>query len=200
MGEVTCFDRLKLMDPLNEQLRQAQAGDKTAFGELVKALYPKVFRVLYGLLKDEEEARELTQQTWVKVWSKLDTFRGEASFSTWVLRIGTHATWDYLRKKKRQAEVEYQEESSGAEPAALAGVEHPEASPALQLERSEVRARFNEALETLSEKHRTALVLREIEGLSYAEIAQMMECNPGTVMSRIFHARKSIQSLMKDLL
>ena len=189
------------MDDIKVLVKRAQSGDEDAFGELVVMHHRKVYAVLYRIVGNEDEAQELAQKTWVKVWKKLNTFKGKSAFFTWVYRVATYTALDSLRVKKRRLEVEYLDELDVMEFSADAAPLSARAScPDKELLKDEMMRRFESALDTLSDKHRTALVLREIEGLSYEEISRAMDCKVGTVMSRIFTARKSIREHMKDLL
>lgn len=182
-----------------ELVARARNGDDEAFGALVQMYYQRVFNIARGFVSEPEEARDLAQQAWLKVWKKLDTFKGQSGFFTWLYRLVTFVCLDYLRKKKRRAETELLEtlethREAGAEPAPSATP-----NPVRALEAREIRQRFDQALETLSPTQRTAIVLREIDGLSYEEIARAMRCSKGTVMSRIFYARKNLQQELEDL-
>ena len=188
------------MDEIRQLAEAAQKGDQNAFGEIVRAHYERVYRLLYRIVMNESDARDLAQQTWVKAWKKLPSFKGEAAFSTWLYRIAVFTAWDFVRKKKRRAEVSFFENyEEGHSPNPITALApSPTESPATALARKEFREHFQIALNSLSEKQRTVLVLREIEGLSYKEIANIMKCRIGTIMSRIHHARQSIQSKMED--
>ena len=182
-----------------ELVARARDGDQEAFGALVQMYYSRVFNIARGFVSEPEEARDLTQQAWLKVWKKLDTFKGQSGFFTWLYRLVTFVCLDYLRTKKRRAETELTEalethREAGAEPAPSAAPD-----PVRAIEGVEIRQRFAAALDTLSPAQRTAIVLREIEGLSYEEIAAAMKCTRGTVMSRIFYARKNLQRELEDL-
>lgn len=182
-----------------ELVIRAKDGDEEAFGALVQMYYQRVFNIARGFVSEPEEARDLAQQAWLKVWKKLDTFKGHSGFFTWLYRLVTFVCLDYLRKKKRRAETELKEtmethREAGAEPAPSVTPD-----PVRSLEAGEIRDRFEQALETLSPAQRTAIVLREIEGLTYEEIAAAMKCSKGTVMSRIFYARKNLQRELEDL-
>lgn len=190
------------MDPkIQPLIEAAQGGDEDAFGELVKSHYERIYRHLWTYVRNEHDARDLAQETWIKAWDKIPTFRGEAPFGAWVARIATRTALDFLRRKKRLREVPLPEPGEpthgAADPAAAPS--KPD-RPDRALQRTEVRERFDLALGTLSKKHRTVLALRELEGLSYAEIARILRCRTGTVMSRLFNARKAIQNKLKDLL
>ena len=187
------------VEQVNELVARARDGDQDAFGALVQMYYQRVFNIARGFVHEPEEARDLTQQAWLKVWKKLHTFKGRSGFCTWLYRLVTFVCLDYLRKKKRRAETELLEtlethREAGAEPAPSATP-----NPVRALEATEIRQRFDQALETLSPTQRTAIVLREMEGLSYEEIARSMRCSKGTVMSRIFYARKNLQQELEDL-
>jgi RNA polymerase sigma-70 factor (ECF subfamily) len=182
-----------------ELIIRARDGDEEAFGALVHMYYQRVYNIARGFVREPEEARDLAQQAWLKVWKKLDTFKGHSGFFTWLYRLVTFVCLDYLRKKKRLAETELKESlethrEAGAEPAPSATP-----NPVRALEAAEIRERFEQALDTLSPTQRTAIVLREVEGLSYEEIARAMRCSKGTVMSRIFYARRNLQRELEDL-
>ena len=173
-------------------VRQAKAGDEAAFGELVKTYHQRLYSVVYRFARNEDDANELAQQTWVKAWNKLHTFKGRSEFFTWLYRIATYVGLDHVRKQKRRREDELLE---GVEPLRDHGAETPFSTnpqPDRAAEHDEIRERFNLALEDLSAEHRMALVLREVEGLSYDEIARAMKCRKGTVMSRLYYARKKL--------
>jgi RNA polymerase sigma-70 factor (ECF subfamily) len=181
-------------------ITQAQAGDEEAFGSLVRMYHDRVYGVVYRFVHNADDAGDLSQQTWIKVWKKLDTFQGKSEFFTWVYRIASFVSLDYLRKRKRQRETAL---ADGWEPDADVGAESASSRPVRPdraLEHVEVRDRFERVLEMLTPEHRMALTLREVEGLSYEEIAGVMKCRKGTVMSRLYYARKCMQEQMKDLL
>jgi len=187
------------MNRVEEQalIKRAVAGEEPAFDELVCLHHEKLFKLVYNIVKNEEDAKEVSQQTWLKIWKKLDTFKGQSAFYTWAYRIATFTSWDFLRKKKRKSEVAYIDEMEAEGlPATRLDLS---VSPAEEMTRNEIMETFHKALNKLSENHRTALILREIEGLSYEEIAQVMDCQKGTVMSRIFNARKAIQNDLEEL-
>lgn len=184
-----------------EQVRRwveaARGGDENAFGELVKMYHQRLYGMVYGMIRQPEDARDLEQQIWIKAWNNLRLFRAEAGFFTWLYRIATNTTLDFLRQRARRREESLtltgddQRESERPLPAG----EHWQ--PDRQAEQAEVRRLFDEALALLSPEHRLALMLREVEGLSYQEIGAAMKCRPGTVMSRIYYARKAIQEKMR---
>ena len=179
-------------------VRAAQKGDMVAFEELVARHRDKIYARAYSMMRNEEEAIDLSQEAWVKAWQRLKQFQGESSFGTWMTRIVINLCLDQLRRHKRQRaeSIEAMDEESG-------GVERQmpvvTVNPTERLERVELRQRIDQALGQLSEAHRTALVLHEFEGMEYKEIAKTMECSIGTVMSRLFYARRKMAVLLSDL-
>jgi RNA polymerase sigma-70 factor, ECF subfamily len=173
----------------------SQAGDMRAFEEMVARHRDKIYARAYSMMRNEDEAVDLSQEAWVKGWQRLKQFQGEASFGTWMTRIVINLCLDALRRKKRQHadSIELMAEESG-------GVERHmpvvTVNPTEGLEREELRQRIDQAFGQLSEAHRTVLVLHEFDGLEYKEIAKVMGCSIGTVMSRLFYARRRMAALM----
>jgi RNA polymerase sigma-70 factor, ECF subfamily len=181
-------------------LRRAQAGDEEAFGELMRAHHERVFRTVVGVLRDEHEARDVCQDVWIAVWKNLATFRGDAKFSTWVHPIATRRAIDRLRQRRKWLHrflpfLAEEDETVATAPEPVA----TEGDPRAEHDRSERAERFERALATLPEKHRSVLVLREVQGLSYEEIAKTINCRPGTVMSRLFNARRLLAQKLGEL-
>jgi len=180
-------------------VERARGGDEEAFGDLVKMYYQRVYGLLYGIVGNADDAREVAQQTWVKAWNKLHTFKQDAEFFTWVYRIASNAGLDFLRQRARRREEAFPEGADGygnAQPE-LAASER--SRPDREAERAEINRLFHEALEGLSPEHRLALTLREVDGLSYDEIARIMGSRKGTVMSRLFYARRKMQERLEGL-
>jgi RNA polymerase sigma-70 factor (ECF subfamily) len=179
-------------------VRAAQKGDMGAFEELVARHRDKIYARAYSMMRNEEEAVDLSQEAWVKGWQRLAQFQGESSFGTWMTRIVINLCLDQLRKHKRQRteSIEEMNEESG-------GVERQmpviTINPTAGLERGELRQRIDRALGQLSYEHRTVLVLHEFDELEYKEIAKVMGCSIGTVMSRLFYARRKMAALLTDL-
>jgi len=179
-------------------VRAAQNGDTEAFEELVARHRDKIYARAYSMMRNEDEAVDLSQEAWVKGWQRLRQFQGESSFATWMTRIVINLCLDQLRKQQRhRAEsIEAMSEESG-------GVERQmpvvTVNPTAGLERTELRQRIDKALSQLSYEHRTALVLHEFEEMEYKEIAKTMDCSIGTVMSRLFYARRKLAGLLADL-
>ncbi|HXT13397.1 MAG TPA: sigma-70 family RNA polymerase sigma factor [Candidatus Angelobacter sp.] len=179
-------------------VRAAQKGDTDAFEELVARHRDKIYARAFSMMRNEEEAIDLSQEAWVKGWQRLAQFHGESSFATWITRIVINLCLDELRKQKRHRteSIEEMDEDSG-------GVERQmppiTTNPTERLERGELRQRIDRALEQMSHEHRTVLVLHEFEEMEYKEIAKTMGCSIGTVMSRLFYARRKMAALLADL-
>lgn len=186
-------------------LQHARAGDEAAFGELVRRHYERVFRVVLSVVRHEEDARDVCQEVWVTAWQKLGDFRGDAKFSTWLHPIAVRRAVDHLRKRRRWFDrflpfrTEGDESDGIADTTPSAPEPVAESDPRDQLERTERDRRFERALASLPPKHRAVLTLREVHGLSYEEIAQALKCRPGTVMSRLFHARRRLVRKLGDM-
>ena len=179
-------------------VRAAQRGDMAAFEELVARHRDKIYARAYTMMRNEDEALDLSQEAWVKGWQRLRQFQGESSFGTWMTRIVINLCLDHLRKHKRQRTEsldEINEEAGGVE----RQMPIVTVNPTEGLERLELRQRIDRALGQLSYEHRTVLVLHEFEELEYKQIAKVMGCSIGTVMSRLFYARRKLAALLVDL-
>jgi RNA polymerase sigma-70 factor (ECF subfamily) len=183
----------------DEQLvRAAKKGDMRAFEELVARHRDKIYARAFSMMRNEDEATDLSQEAWVKSWQRLKQFQGDSSFGTWMTRIVINLCLDQLRRRKRQRTEsieEMSEESGGVE--RQMPVVNP--NPTERLERGELRKKIDQALSQLSHEHRTALVLHEFEDMEYKEIARTMGCSIGTVMSRLFYARRKMAVLLANL-
>ena len=154
----------------------------------------------YHLIQNETEAWDLAQEAFIKAWRALPGFKLDASFYTWLYRIAHNVTYDWLRKKRIQGDGEFDDERT--EHRAAAGAETTpkgDAAPDTALRNAELGARIQAAIAKLSAEHRQVIVLREVEGLAYEEIAALVPCSLGTVMSRLFYARKKLQEQLKDV-
>jgi RNA polymerase sigma-70 factor (ECF subfamily) len=179
-------------------VKAAQKGDTRAFEELVARHRDRIYARARSMVRNEEEAIDLSQEAWVKGWQRLKQFQGESSFSTWMTRIVINLCLDELRKQKRRRteSIEEMDEESGGVERHMPAVT---VNPTERLERGELRQRIDRALGQLSWEHRTVLVLHEFEEMEYKEIAKTMECSMGTVMSRLFYARRKLAALLADL-
>lgn len=172
-------------------IKQAREGDEDAFGQLVHTYHDRLMGLLMRVARDPVLAQELAQQTWIKVWRNLPKFKGRSSFFTWLYSIATRTALDHFRKVGRRKEVEYIDEIQGLE------TSESRSQPDQTMMSTEFQQRFDQAIDRLPEKLRMVLILREVEGLSYKEISQVVKCREGTVMSRLYNARKQMQQLLK---
>jgi len=181
-----------------ELVKAAQKGDMAAFEELVARHRDKIYARAFSMVRNEEDAVDLSQEAWVKGWQRLVQFQGDSSFATWMTRIVINLCLDQLRKQKRikSESIDQMDEDTGGVERQLPIV-NP--NPTEGLERGELRQRIDKALSQLSYEHRTVLVLHEFEELEYKLIAKKMGCSIGTVMSRLFYARRKMAALLAGL-
>jgi RNA polymerase sigma-70 factor (ECF subfamily) len=178
---------------------RAKAGDRDAFRALVVRYQRKVYAVALGIVRDRDLAWDVAQDTFVRVYSHLSSFKEESAFASWLFRIATHLSIDVVRKERTASKDDVDEvRESALEDGAEGILSTPLGNdPQDNLLRRELRDRISDALDGLPEKHRTILVLREVEGLSYEDLAERLAINKGTVMSRLFHARKKMQAALR---
>jgi RNA polymerase sigma-70 factor (ECF subfamily) len=182
-------------------VKRCQAGDTEAFDELVVRYRTRIFGMIYNMVHNEQDAWDLAQDSFVKAWNSIKRFRGQSSFYTWIYRIVMNVTIDWLRKKQvKGAGTEFDDaiQLKEIEPASKT-VPKPDALPYERMERSEIRAQIDNAIAQLSPEHRAVILMKEIEDMQYREIAEALGCSIGTVMSRLFYARKKLQNLLRDV-
>ncbi len=198
----TLTDQPSANDPRKEDralVKAAQQGDQQAFRRLVERYQRRVYQLALGMVKDPDEAMDIAQETFVRVHRYLPSFKGDASFFTWTYRIAVNLCLDAGRRRGRGESVEFDEQKAEIE----AGMDPPSAALAGPQRNSlnrELAGKIEEALEGLSENHRSILLLREVEGLSYEELSQTLGIRKGTVMSRLFHARLKMQRKLREYL
>ncbi len=183
-------------------VEQCKAGDRKAFQTLVERYQRKVYTIAFGIVRNHDDAMDVTQDAFVKVHRYLPNFKGDSSFYTWLYRIVVNLCIDRKRRATRAAEVDYDdalEHSSDAAAGPTLASTYIE-SPQKALARKELREQMGVALGKLSDSHRKILVLREVEGMSYEDIAETLGVAKGTVMSRLFHARKNFQKALSRYL
>jgi len=185
-------------------VKRVRGGDQRAFKLLVERYQRKVYAVALGMLKDKEEAMDVSQEAFVKVYKYLDHFKGDASFYTWLYRITVNICIDVIRKRQSAGgeAVEFDEtmpmDVSEAHIGALGS--RLGTNPQKSALRRELAEKIQEALATVPEKHRAILLLREIEGMSYEDLSRTLDIPKGTVMSRLFHARAKVQKILSQYL
>jgi RNA polymerase sigma-70 factor (ECF subfamily) len=179
-------------------LFRARDGDTVAFDNLITLYRERIYMHTFQIVRNEEDALDLTQETFIRAWRSLTGFDGTATLSSWLHRIATNAAIDLCRRRRIRPQTEIGSESMKIDPASRTTPSKPEA-PGASLDRAEIKRRVEEAFSALSAEHRAVIVLKEIEDLSYEEIARHLGRSLGTVMSRLFYARKKLQTLLRDL-
>jgi RNA polymerase sigma-70 factor (ECF subfamily) len=176
----------------------ARAGDVSAFEALVVRYQRKVYAVALGIVRDPDQAWDVAQEAFVRVHGHLAEFKGDSSFQTWVMRIASHLAIDSLRRERKTRRDQLEDVREEVLGEAGEGILSTPLGndPSANLLRRELATRMQAALDGLPEIHRTILVLREVEGLSYEELAERLSIQKGTVMSRLFHARKKMQAAL----
>ena len=181
-------------------MKAAQKGDQAAFRALVERYQRRVYQLALGMTKDPDDAMDISQETFVRVHKYLPSFKGDSSFFTWTYRIAMNLCLDAQRKKGRTERIDM---TQGDEAEIEAAMDVPSAAlagPQRQTLNGELKAKIEEALSGLSENHRSILLLRELDGLSYEELAKVLGIRKGTVMSRLFHARLKMQNKLREYL
>lgn len=184
-------------------VKAAQAGDRRAFQALYQRYERKVFSVAYGFLRNQEDALDVLQEAFIKVHRYLPSFEGQSSFYTWLYRIVANLCIDHLRRSGRKRDVEFDDRlrhDAHTHTVANVGSVAALGDPSAAVKNKEILAAVQDSLGKLSDKHRAVIVMRELQGLSYADMAKAMNCSKGTIMSRLFHARRNMQKLLTERL
>lgn len=181
-------------------VERAQQGDEQAFEQLVRKYQRKLARLLSRFIRDPAEVEDVAQETFIKAYRALPSFRGDSAFYTWLYRIGTNTAKNFLVAQGRRAPTSTSFDSEEAETFEDADLLRDINTPESMLHSRQVGETVNAAMDSLPEELRTAIVLREIEGLSYEEISRIMDCPIGTVRSRIFRAREAVAAKLRPLL
>jgi RNA polymerase sigma-70 factor (ECF subfamily) len=184
-----------------ELVKQCQAGETEAFDELVTRYRTRIFAMIYNMVHNEQDAWDLAQESFVKAWKSIKRFRGDSSFYTWMYRIVMNVTIDWLRKKQIKGAGSEFDDSIQLKEIDPASKTVPKADPLPheRMERNEIRSKIDNAIGQLSPEHRAVILMKEIEDMQYHEIAETLGCSIGTVMSRLFYARKKLQKLLRDV-
>jgi RNA polymerase sigma-70 factor (ECF subfamily) len=190
------------VDPIDRERKlvdDARRGDAQAFRELVQKNQRRAYAVALGMVHDPDDARDITQEAFLKVHKNLATFEGDAQFFTWLYRIVMNLAIDHLRKKRGE-KVEFDDAMSNGEADDDTGISPRRTGfdPVKALSDKQLRQKIQGALGQLSPAHRAVLVMREVDGLSYQEMADLAGVSIGTIMSRLFHARKKMQKMLLE--
>lgn len=181
-------------------VRKAQNEDLGAYDELIRRYQERVYATVYNMTSNHEDARDLTQETFVKGYRALKSFKGDSSFYTWIYRIAVNKTINFLKQRKNQSKMSLNDVDFNAEhdPDMVALVS--DKTPRRSLDLSELQEKLNAAMMKLSEPHRLVVTLHDIQDLPHDEIATIMNCNVGTVRSRLFYARQQLQGFLAEYL
>jgi RNA polymerase sigma factor (sigma-70 family) len=179
---------------------RARAGDLAAYDELVQRYQERIYGTIYHMTSNHEDANDLAQETFIKAYQALKSFRGGSSFYTWVYRIGVNKTINFLKQRKNRSAMSLNDLDFNAEndPDLVALISHK--TPRRDAGLTELQEKLNEAMGRLSEVHRLVVTLHDVQGVPHEEIAAIMECNIGTVRSRLFYARQQLQGFLADYL
>lgn len=181
-------------------IERTRNGDLRAYDELMVYFQPRIYATIYNMTSNHEDAADLTQETFVKAYEALKKFKGQSGFYTWVYRIAVNKTINYIKKhrKRKQTSLNDVDSSIERDPDYVALVSDD--TPRRDANLTELQKKLNEALQTLSEKHRLVVVLHDIDGVPHEEIAKITKSNVGTVRSRLFYARQQLQAALSDYL
>ncbi|NKB25820.1 MAG: sigma-70 family RNA polymerase sigma factor [Kiritimatiellae bacterium] len=180
-------------------VKRAQTADRVAFDELIRRYQGKIYGLIYNMTSNNADTEDLVQEVFIKAYKSLGRFKGKARFYTWLYRIGVNQTLNFLKKRQRRSALSLDDIDLGIErdPAYIELTES-KPSPLRNTSISELQERLNKALQTLSEKHRTVVVLHDIQGLPHDEVAKMLKTSSGTVRSRLFYARQKLQAELAE--
>jgi RNA polymerase sigma factor RpoE len=183
-----------------ELVRRAQHEDVAAYDELVRRYQERIYATVYHMTSNHDDANDLVQETFIKAYRALKSFKGDSSFYTWVYRIAVNKTINFLKQRKNRVNMSLNDVDFNAEndPDLVALVS--EKTPRRDLNLAELQDKLNAAMLKLSEHHRMVVTLHDIQGLSHEEIGAIMDCNIGTVRSRLFYARQQLQGYLSDYL
>ncbi|MFT4977194.1 MAG: RNA polymerase sigma-70 factor (ECF subfamily) [Myxococcota bacterium] len=182
----------------HDLVRATLGGDATAYRCLVERYQGRIYSVVYGMVRNPEDARELSQDAFVKAYKNLSRFRLESSFYTWLCRISMNVSIDHLRRQKLRRTEMFDEGIASRDDTGVISLAHHREDPRRNLERKRLRERIITEVEKLPDDQRQVIILREIDGLPYKEIAEIMDIPEGTVMSRLYYARKKLQAALQD--
>lgn len=181
-------------------VQRAQREDLSAYDELIRRYQERIYATVYHMTSNHEDANDLVQETFIKAYRALKSFKGDSSFYTWVYRIAVNKTINFLKQRKNRVQMSLNDMDFNAEhdPDLVALIS--EKTPRRALNLSELNEKLNAAMQKLSEDHRMVVTLHDIQGYSHEEIGKIVGCNVGTVRSRLFYARQQLQAILSDYL
>jgi len=181
-------------------VRRAKDGDMAAYDELIQMYQERIYATIYHMTANHEDANDLAQDTFIKAYQALRSFKGGSSFYTWIYRIAFNKTINFLKQRRHKGHLSLNELDFHAEndPDLIALIS--DKTPQREVGLKELKEKLNMAMQRLSEPHRLVVTLHDVQGLAHEEIAEIMECNIGTVRSRLFYARQQLQGYLADYL
>jgi len=181
-------------------VKRAQSGDMEAYDDLVRRYQERIYATIYHMTSNHEDANDLAQETFIKAYQALKSFKGDSSFFTWVYRIAVNKTINFLKQRKNKTHMSLNDLDFHAEhdPDLVALIS--DKTPRREVGLAELQEKLNAALQKLSDVHRLVVTLHDVQGLSHEEISKIMDCNTGTVRSRLFYARQQLQAYLSDYL
>ena len=184
----------------SELVRRAREGDMSAYDDLVRRYQERIYATVYHMTSNHEDANDLAQEAFIKAFQALKSFKGGSSFYTWVYRIAVNKTINFLKQRKNRVQISlnYLDFNAEHDPDLVALIS--ENTPRRDINLAELQEKLNAALLKLSEHHRLVVTLHDVQGMSHEEIASIMDCNIGTVRSRLFYARQQLQAYLSDYL
>src|SRR5215212_7979545 len=190
-------------EPLVEEstlVHRARLGDLAAYDDLVRRYQERIYATIYHMTSNHEDANDLAQDTFIKAFQALKSFKGGSSFYTWIYRIAVNKTINFLKQRKNRTHMSLNDIDFNAEndPDLVALVS--DKTPRRDIGLSELQEKLNEAMQKLSPVHRLVVTLHDVQGLSHEEIGKIIDCNIGTVRSRLFYARQQLQAYLSDYL
>jgi len=183
-----------------ELVRRAKEGDMGAYDDLIRRYQERIYATVYHMTSNHEDANDLAQEAFIKAFQALKSFKGGSSFYTWVYRIAVNKTINFLKQRKNRAQISLNDLDFNAEhdPDLVALIS--DKTPRRDINLAELQEKLNGAMQKLSDDHRLVVTLHDVQGMSHEEIAAIMECNIGTVRSRLFYARQQLQAYLSDYL
>jgi RNA polymerase sigma-70 factor (ECF subfamily) len=187
--------------PSDEGLvKRAQRGDLSAYDELIRRYQERIYSTLYHMTANHEDANDLAQEAFIKAFRALKSFKGDASFFTWLYRIAVNKAINFLKQRKQRTHLSLNDLDFNAEhdPDLVALIS--DKTPRREINLTELQERLNAAMRKLSEEHRLVVTLHDVQGLPHEQISKIMDCNVGTVRSRLFYARQQLQAYLSDFI
>ncbi|MFA5687848.1 MAG: sigma-70 family RNA polymerase sigma factor [Kiritimatiellales bacterium] len=192
-------EQLKADEPVDLDLvHRSQAGDHSAYEELTRRYYKKIYGLVYSMVNNREDAEDVTQDVFVRAWKALGRFREQSGFYTWIYRIALNRTINFRKKRNRRQNISFDEFDPDIKLAESYREFSSKGSVLRKMSLGEFQKKMNEALMKLSEKHRAVVVMHDIEGVPHAKIARILHTSEGTVRSRLFYARQQLQAELAE--